>query len=177
MALNLLGWVAYSTFNLAIYYIFECPPQRPSLGAPLGATSAATSDTQIALTSARSIFLGAGPRAADILTLGTTDFCQYAVEFNDVVFAVHALVLTLVTVAQCCIYTRGKQRVHGAVVATIIVVVAVAVAYASAILGKWHLGGVLQPWLEWVYWLYFLSYIKMGVTFVKYVPQVRSVPR
>jgi hypothetical protein len=229
LALNLLGWVAYSTFNVVIYTVFECPPAKHE--------------------GVKAAFLGAGPRAADVLAVGTTDFCQvgsvcgismcqvymrscgvcllargcvagpvistptrplgaplhccpecvlratrsphihlpylcqqFAVEYNDVVFAVHALIVTLVTAAQCIIYPRGKQRVHPAVLTGIAAAATAAGVYGAAIAGKQRLfehgllsvRAWLEPWLEWVLWLYFLSYIKMVVTLLKYIPQVRA---
>jgi cystinosin len=111
--------------------------------------------------------------------VGTSDFCQYAVELNDVVFSIHALILTLVTLLQCCVYPRGSQKVHRVVQVVIAAAGGLAAAYAAAIWGHWQLGGwrlgeLVAPYMQWVYWLYFLSFIKMGVTLVKYVPQVRG---
>jgi len=175
IALNLLGWVAYSTFNVVIYFVMECPASKPQLG-----DAAAAAATTAAATN--SVFLGAGPAAAEFVSLGLSSpsssshphVCQHAVDFNDVVFAVHALLVTLLTVLQCCIYPRGKQRLHWATIVGIALIVNVAIAYALAIQYGWSVGGQLQRWMEWVYWLYFLSYVKMGVTLIKYMPQVRT---
>jgi hypothetical protein len=75
-------------------------------------------------------------------------------------------------VAQCCVYPRGKQRVHLVTLVGVGAVLKAAVGYALAIRGGWDLGPAAAPWLQWPYWLYFLSYIKMAVTCVKYIPQV-----
>ncbi|GBF94099.1 hypothetical protein Rsub_07086 [Raphidocelis subcapitata] len=185
LALNMLGWVAYSLFNVAMYYALPCTPGGLHPAAPAGARA----------------FLGAGPRAAELAALIGAHLppsplgaaappglpaasglaallggspgggCDYAVELNDVVFAVHALLVTTLTVWQARAYPSGGQRVHLACVLGIAVVAKFAAAYALAIWAGWDVGARLAPWMEWVYWAYFLSYVKMGVTCVKYCPQ------
>jgi hypothetical protein len=181
LALNLLGWVAYATFNVSLYYFLPCRTRPDALGGLAGAAAASG-----ALHGAPPS-LGAGARAADFVALiraavdraspgdANDAICEYAVEKNDVVFAVHALAVTLVTAAQCCIYPRGKQRVHPLSLLTIFGVLKAALFYALAIHGGWDLGPRAAPWLRWVYWLYFLSCIKMGVTVIKYFPQARAL--
>ncbi|GBF98273.1 cystinosin-like [Raphidocelis subcapitata] len=171
LVLNLLGWVAYSTFNVAIYFVFECPARKPQNAALAAAALSPAAASHWGADAAARAFLGAAPPAPLGGALGTTDFCQYAVEWNDVVFSLHALALTLVTLAQCCAYPRGTQRVHRAVAFGIAACVAAAAGYAAAIARGWRMGLGLDRWMSWLYWLYFLSLIKMGVTFVKYLPQ------
>jgi hypothetical protein len=281
LALNLLGWVAYATFNLSIYFVFECHQDASPAAAPAAALSPAAG-AAAALGGGGGLlggsFLGAAPRVAELAALGKTDFCQvgarpglvvfvclnlfakacaavgnawqcvacgrasslralvlqgahthatrktsrnkharararththththrhththtrththahtskqttnqrptsppnpqYAVEANDVMFALHALLLTLVTAAQCFMYPRGKQRVHGAVLAAAAAAAAGAAAYAAAVKWRWAwLPAAAGPYLEWLDWLYFLAYIKLAVTLTKYLPQAR----
>jgi len=84
------------------------------------------------------------------------------VQTNDVVFSVHATVLSLVTGVQCLVYERGSQRVWPGSwaligLSTALVLCSCAAAAASA--------------LTWLSVLYYCSYVKLAVTLVKYVPQ------
>ena len=87
------------------------------------------------------------------------------VDFSDVLFAVHAFVLCSVQCLQCFIYERGNQRISA--VAAVLVFCCWLSAYIYALLG----GFGVVTWLSFLYWL---SYIKLFVTFVKYIPQVGS---
>jgi hypothetical protein len=72
--------------------------------------------------------------------------------------------MTLITALQCCIYPRGKQRVHRLVALFILGSVGSAVGYAAAIWAGWGVGWRLQEFVKWVWWLYYLSFIKMIVS-------------
>ncbi|XP_043946638.1 cystinosin [Protopterus annectens] len=85
------------------------------------------------------------------------------VDANDVFFSLHAVLLTLVAIVQCCVYERGDQKVSK--IAIGLLVVAWAFALSSlfvAVAGK----------ITWLQYLYYFSYIKLGVTLTKYTPQV-----
>jgi cystinosin len=85
------------------------------------------------------------------------------VQINDVVFAVHAFVLTAFTVFQCFIFKRGKQKVSYIVLFLLFLMyLTIFVCLIVSIVGP----------LEWLDYLYVLSYIKLAVTLIKYVPQV-----
>eukprot|EP00658_Telonema_sp_P-2_P016221 TRINITY_DN1627_c0_g1_i15.p1 TRINITY_DN1627_c0_g1~~TRINITY_DN1627_c0_g1_i15.p1 ORF type:complete len:359 (+),score=89.06 TRINITY_DN1627_c0_g1_i15:107-1183(+) len=91
------------------------------------------------------------------------------VQANDVFFAVHGLVITIVTAAQCCIYERAAQTVTKTAMAVSAGCVLLVVIYVFVILsGEATETGV---W-SWLQWLYFLSYIKLFISVIKYVPQV-----
>ena len=111
-----------------------------------------------------------------------------AVHANDVFFALHAFVVTALTLIQCAVYDRGGQRISwpaalgtGAAAASI-------AAYLAAVIGAATQGGGGVPAhtnmqapgvpcgsiLSWLSFLYFLSYIKLAVSLVKYIPQVRA---
>lgn len=85
---------------------------------------------------------------------------------NDVVFALHAMVATLVTIFQCYFYERAEQRVSN--VARIILGIFGICVVVFAILG----GTATIHWLDF---LYYCSYIKLGITLIKYIPQVRNL--
>ncbi|KAG0252405.1 hypothetical protein BG011_007001 [Mortierella polycephala] len=86
------------------------------------------------------------------------------VRANDVFFAVHALVLSSFTLLQTLIYKRDEgQKVSSPTKVLIsITVLGAGVVFASAISGR----------SQWIDLLYYLSYIKLGISFVKYCPQV-----
>eukprot|EP00038_Savillea_parva_P025982 m.50521 g.50521 ORF g.50521 m.50521 type:complete len:282 (+) comp7242_c0_seq2:284-1129(+) len=86
------------------------------------------------------------------------------VQLNDVFFAVHAVLLTLVTIVQCFIYERGDQRVS--MFAKGLMGCAWTFMIVALILAFEH-----QLGLRWVRFLNCVSYVKLLVTIVKYVPQ------
>ncbi|XP_023374464.1 cystinosin isoform X2 [Otolemur garnettii] len=84
------------------------------------------------------------------------------VDSNDVFFSLHAVVLTLIVIMQCCLYERGSQRVSWPAVSFLVLLwlfafVAMIVAAAGA--------------TTWLQFLFCFSYIKLAVTLVKYFPQ------
>ncbi|EQC42219.1 hypothetical protein SDRG_01057 [Saprolegnia diclina VS20] len=92
---------------------------------------------------------------------------QNNVQINDVFFAIHALAATLITLYQCAVYDRGTQGVSTTCwVLTSVSIGVCAVFYALV---------VVFPHSEYftlLNFLYLLSYIKLGVTLIKYTPQV-----
>jgi len=84
------------------------------------------------------------------------------VQLNDVIFTLHAVLVTVFTIFQCFIYERGDQRVSK--VCMILVG------------GAWLFAGIslivtLTDTITWLTYLYYFSYIKLGVTLIKYIPQ------
>lgn len=101
-------------------------------------------------------------------------------------FALHAAVVTAVTLVQCMLYDRGGQKVSwlaalgtGGALAAIAAYLAAVVGAAAQGGGGGSGGGALGRAvpcgniLSWLSFLYFLSYIKLAVSLVKYIPQVR----
>ncbi|OQR89961.1 Lysosomal Cystine Transporter (LCT) Family [Achlya hypogyna] len=89
------------------------------------------------------------------------------VQINDVFFAFHALAATCITLYQCTIYTRGTQTVSLTCwVLTAASIVVCAAFYALTLL--WPTSELFTL----LNFLYLLSYIKLGVTLIKYTPQV-----
>ena len=88
-----------------------------------------------------------------------------AVHLNDVFFAVHAALLAGCTLIQCFIYERGNQHVSKLCASAIgFTVAASCVSFSLVIFDSTRF-----PFLTFLYWL---SWVKMGVTFFKYMPQV-----
>ena len=105
------------------------------------------------------------------------------VELNDVVFSLHATVITAVTISQCFffeviftsldndevhynllffIFQRGDQRVS--TIARGIISVFFAIIMVTVIMASF--GN-----LHWLDFLNYCSYIKLAITLIKYVPQ------
>ncbi|KAF8065882.1 cystinosin [Scenedesmus sp. PABB004] len=92
------------------------------------------------------------------------------VELNDVVFGLHALLMSLVMAWQCAFYKRGPAQRVSAPTALALAASGVAGAgYAARLLVMGESGDA--PW-TWLDFCYFCSLIKMAVTLVKYIPQV-----
>lgn len=83
---------------------------------------------------------------------------------NDVVFALHAMLATLVTIVQCLVYERAEQRVS--IIARCILVVFTILVIVFTILAS-------VGTIHWLDFLYYCSYIKLTITLIKYIPQVR----
>ena len=84
------------------------------------------------------------------------------VELNDVVFAIHALILTLLIISQTFIYERGGQKLA-----------IWSMSYVSAILISAFILGVLVATnlFHKLDYIYFFSYVKLSITLIKYIPQ------
>ncbi|BET00317.1 cystinosin [Nesidiocoris tenuis] len=81
---------------------------------------------------------------------------------NDVVFSLHAVCITLVTIGQCFIYENGGQRVSR--IATGIISILLLIFAISLVLPFFAV-------INWLMFLYICSYIKLAITLMKYVPQ------
>lgn len=112
-----------------------------------------------------------------------------AVHANDVFFALHAFIVTFLTLIQCAVYDRGGQRISWPAALGAGGAAAAILAYLGAVVGAAAQGGhgiatvgvAAAPSepdlpcgdiLSWLSFLYFLSYIKLAVSLVKYIPQV-----
>mmetsp|Transcript_27895 Transcript_27895/g.39217 ORF Transcript_27895/g.39217 Transcript_27895/m.39217 type:complete len:394 (-) Transcript_27895:28-1209(-) len=93
------------------------------------------------------------------------DGSKVTVQSNDVAFAVHALVLSLITFCQIIYYSNRRNAHHPHKVIGILmalIVTAVLICFVLVLVGKY----------EWLDLLYMLSYIKVTISLIKYVPQV-----
>ncbi|XP_025217270.1 cystinosin isoform X1 [Theropithecus gelada] len=84
------------------------------------------------------------------------------VNSNDVFFSLHAVVLTLIIIVQCCLYERGGQRVSWAAISFLVL------AWLFALVTMIVAAVGVTTWLQF---LFCFSYIKLAVTLVKYFPQ------
>lgn len=88
------------------------------------------------------------------------------VQLNDVVFTLHALFITSVTIFQTFIYERGEQKV------TILCWTLQSVAWVFVAVILIITAVSEERLLTWLQFVTFISYIKLSVTLIKYVPQV-----
>ncbi|XP_055885849.1 cystinosin-like isoform X1 [Biomphalaria glabrata] len=84
------------------------------------------------------------------------------VQLNDVIFTLHAVFVTILTIIQCIVYEKGGQKVSKICIA--LVTGAWLFALASLVVTLTHT-------ITWLTYLYYFSYIKLGVTLIKYIPQ------
>jgi cystinosin len=95
-----------------------------------------------------------------------------SVQSNDVAFAVHALILSTCTLGQIAYYD-GLMQAHGpsqSIFYTVLVLLTLMIL--SPVLVALSANGLL-PWrLTWLDYLYVLSFLKIGVSLIKYIPQV-----
>lgn len=88
------------------------------------------------------------------------------VQLNDVIFTLHAAFLTAITLIQCCIYERGSQRVSTCCK------ILLSLAWLFAFITLFVAVGEKISWLTYVYCF---SYIKLGITLIKYIPQMIGI--
>lgn len=112
------------------------------------------------------LFLSPAVRAEYSKRFDTADI---PVELNDVVFGVHALLASCALAVQCLLYPRAA---HQRVARSTWLGLSGALAAAGGLAGYLAVTGEARPPLTWLDLCYFCSFIKMGVTLIKYVPQV-----
>ncbi|CAD6580291.1 MAG: hypothetical protein CYPHOPRED_001184 [Cyphobasidiales sp. Tagirdzhanova-0007] len=86
-----------------------------------------------------------------------------SVRGNDVAFAVHAFVISLLTLGQTFFYDRDAKQAISSFSALFI-----AMTTILAMAGIFSAGFGLLAWLDL---LYCLSYLKLAISFIKYIPQ------
>jgi len=88
---------------------------------------------------------------------------EVTVQSNDVAFAIHALALSSITLAQI-IYYRGSEKASKIILFFIVLILLLCATVPMLIL-KFK----LYTWLDY---LYVLSFVKIGISLIKYIPQV-----
>ena len=109
---------------------------------------------------------------------------EITVESNDVAFAIHALIMSIIWLFQLEIYggfeqcrKQGKRIISRPITILIYLIIGSCSIYAGLILylqkpfGKYSLEYV-SSYLNWLDYLYFLSFLKVIITIAKYIPQV-----
>ncbi|KAF0689075.1 Aste57867_19347 [Aphanomyces stellatus] len=89
-----------------------------------------------------------------------------SVQSNDVFFAIHAILVTLFTVYQTTVYTRGDQNVSFLCKAIVTIAILLALVFFIVCFAA-----PTSSLFTTLNFLYFLSYIKLGISLIKYIPQ------
>ncbi|GAA6060336.1 hypothetical protein JCM10212_000433 [Sporobolomyces blumeae] len=89
------------------------------------------------------------------------------VRVNDIVFAGHAFVISALTFSQCFVYERDNSQRPSLLNRAFLVFVVVSVLALSSAAGS-RLDSI-----EWLDVVNYLSYLKLYISFSKYVPQVK----
>ncbi|KFD67703.1 LOW QUALITY PROTEIN: hypothetical protein M514_08558, partial [Trichuris suis] len=135
LALNATGFLFYSVYNCALFYI------------PL---------VQVGQLRFR-------PDSNDFQYLEAVPNSVIPVQVQDVAFAVHALLATILTCVQCFMYERGSQRISRICAVLLALLWGVAlVALIVAAVGT----------ISWFIYVTLISYAKLVISIVKYIPQV-----
>lgn len=96
------------------------------------------------------------------------DGSSVSVRLNDVCFSLHALVVTLLLAAQMAYFDGMRQRPSTFALMAVGFWIVLLTVYLVITLVKDERDGPLSL----LSWLYFTSFVKIGVTLIKYVPQV-----
>jgi cystinosin len=96
---------------------------------------------------------------------------EVTVQSNDVVFAVHSLLLSTAWVGQIGYY-EGFHRISEQTTFSIALIIGTGLigAILASSFGSWFLGGIF--YITWLEYLYLLSFIKTVITVIMYIPQV-----
>ncbi|XP_041059844.1 cystinosin-like isoform X1 [Carcharodon carcharias] len=84
------------------------------------------------------------------------------VQGSDVFFSLHAVLLTMLTICQCCLYEKGEQKVSKVTIGLLVA------AWLFALI---TLFVTIADKITWLQYLYYFSYIKLVITLIKYIPQ------
>jgi len=96
---------------------------------------------------------------------------EITVQSNDVAFALHALILSSITVLQIIYYGGGVRalKLSKSVVFIIVGILMVCATYPVLI---WATRNSSKDTFNWLDFLYVLSFVKIGISLIKYIPQV-----
>lgn len=96
------------------------------------------------------------------------------VGLEDVLFSVHAFIITALTLIQCALYERGEQK-FDTLNGRLAVGVAVTAAAAFGAVAISQSREEPFPHVTWINLLLALSAVKLFISLIKYIPQVRSL--
>jgi LCT (Lysosomal Cystine Transporter) family transporter len=97
---------------------------------------------------------------------------ERAVHLNDVIFALHCTLMTAIMATQALLLDRGGQQVSKLCIAGLAAAVGMVAVYALVLLSCQTLASSCSVPVSILGLIYIVGSIKIGVTLVKYVPQV-----
>lgn len=83
---------------------------------------------------------------------------------NDVLFSMHAVLLTFITIIQCLVYRKPRHSLSK-------ISMGIMAIFISFLIVSGVVCGVSSK-LSNLNFIYFFSYVKLAITIMKYVPQV-----
>jgi cystinosin len=95
---------------------------------------------------------------------------EITVQSNDVAFSLHAAFMASVTLVQIGYYGGFRSQQPSKLIGSVIVGILVVAVTGLGVIGSNVLPASMG--FNWLDYLYLLSYIKIFITFIKYVPQV-----
>ncbi|GJQ70982.1 putative cystinosin, lysosomal cystine transporter [Trypoxylus dichotomus] len=156
----IIGWSYFLCWTISMYpQVYENYKRKSVVG--FNFDSVVINITGYALYSTFSIGLYYIPAIRDEYQT-RNPFSIIAVLPNDVFFAVHGLVLSVIKGIQCLWYDRGGQTLSW--FSKWFHYIAITILIISAVLSS-------TKYMLWLDFLYICSYIKLAVTFCKYGPQ------
>ena len=90
------------------------------------------------------------------------------VAINDVFFATHGILLTIVPLLQMAYYDGWKQFPSRGCLYTVSSITFVTTLYLIVVLTEL----TNSEFFTFYYWVYALAFVKIGVTILKYIPQI-----
>jgi len=93
------------------------------------------------------------------------------VSLQDLLFGLHAVVLTVITILQVVYYDGRKQRMSRGIVLILSAMVGSIIIYLIVVAANYDDDGNHHSGRQWLDWVYFLSYIKMSISLMKGIPQ------
>lgn len=99
------------------------------------------------------------------------------VQSNDVAFAIHALILSSVTVVQIVLYggeggIKASLRLSRPITLVMVGILTVCAMYPLLIVMTTKGHNDDKSHFNWLDYLYLLSFVKIGISLIKYIPQV-----
>jgi cystinosin len=99
---------------------------------------------------------------------------EITVQSNDVAFAIHALILSSVTVLQIAYYGGGMRALKLSKPIFIVIggILSICAIYPVLIWITRQYHNIDKDTFNWLDFLYVLSFVKIGISLIKYIPQV-----
>lgn len=160
---GIIGWIYFTAWSISFYpQVFINARRRSVVGLSFEYTALNLVGFSCYTAYNSALFWSPSVRAS---YAASHDGSMPSVQSNDVFFGIHAVVLTLIVLAQIATYERGGQRLAWWCVA----VLAILLVLITAMAGVTAAGAVSS--LDWLNYFVFLSYVKVSITLMKYFPQ------
>lgn len=163
-----LGYTYFLCWSISFYpQVLTNFRRRTTIG--LSADFAALNVLGFACYSAYNVALYTSPSIHQQYKHRYGPHAEITVQSNDVAFAVHALVLSAITLCQIAVYDGLHPRQFSKFILGLIVCMVAVMVVTPVLISTKFMVGTHYEWLDY---MYLLSYLKIVVTLVKYIPQM-----